>query len=90
LTGGLLQLGAAAALVAWDLHDFTRRLQDVENMSDVQALERPHLMRLGVVSGVGLLFGALALTIRVNLSFGMVFGLSLFAVYGLSRLVRQL
>ena len=82
-------IGTAAALAAWDLHDFARRLQDVENASNAHALERPHLTRLGIVSGLGLLFGALALNIRIDLGFGVVFALGLVAVVGLSRLVRE-
>jgi len=89
LPGGLLLFSAAAALMAWDLHDFVRRLRDVEAAADAQTLQRFHLTRLGIVSGVGLLLGALALVIRVNLGFGVIFALGLVAVLGLSRLVKE-
>lgn len=87
---GLLLLGVVMALGAWDLDDFVRRLQDVERDADVQTLERQHLLRLGIISGVGLLLGWLALNIRVTLNFAAIFALGLVAVFGLSRLVRQL
>ncbi len=90
LPGGWLLLSTVAALVAWDLHDFAHRLQDVEHDEDARVLERRHLARLGVVSGLGLLLGWLALTIRVSLRFGVVFALGLIAVFGLSRLIRLL
>lgn len=88
LPGVWLLVGAVMALAAWDLHDFARRLQDVEDDADAKVLEVHHLLRLGVVSGLGLLLGGLALAVRVSLGFGVVFALGLIAVFGLSRLVR--
>lgn len=64
----------------------------VEDRADVEAraLERLHLQRLGIVSGLGLLLGALALTVRLTLGFGVIVALGLVAIYGLSRLVHYL
>jgi hypothetical protein len=90
LGGGRLLLSTVAALAAWDLGDFALRLQDVDNDEDARALEHHHLWRLAVVSGIGLLLGGLALTIRVDLRFGVVSALGLIAIFGLSRLVRFL
>ena len=90
LGGGRLLLSTVAALAAWDLGDFALRLQDVDNDEDVRTLEHHHLRRLAVVSSMGLLLGELALTIRVDLRFGVVSALGLIAIFGLSRLVRFL
>ena len=58
--------------------------------AEMRALERAHLQRLGIASGMGLLLGTLALTVRLTLSFGIIFALGLVAMYGLSRLVHYL
>jgi hypothetical protein len=58
--------------------------------AEARAMERLHLQRLAIVSGLGLPLGALALTVRLNLRFGIIFALGLVAIYGLSRLVHYL
>jgi len=58
--------------------------------AEVRALERAHLQRLAIVSSAGLLLGALALTLRLTLHFGVIFTLGLIAVFGLSRLIHYL
>jgi prepilin signal peptidase PulO-like enzyme (type II secretory pathway) len=65
---------------------------DVEVRGDAEkrALERLHLQRLAIVSGLGLLLGTLALTVRLTLSFGVILALGLVAIYGLSRLIHYL
>ncbi|MBN2389357.1 MAG: hypothetical protein JXR84_01455 [Anaerolineae bacterium] len=63
---------------------------DAEADAKARALERLHLQRLGIVSGLGLLLGALALTVRLTLGFGVIVALGLVAIYGLSRLVHYL
>jgi hypothetical protein len=65
---------------------------DVEGHADAEkrALERLHLQRLAIVSGLGLLLGALALTVRLTLRFGIILALGLIAIYGLSRLIHYL
>lgn len=57
---------------------------------EASALERAHLRRLAVVSGAGVLLGALALTIRLTLRFGFIVALGLVAIFGLSRLIHYL
>ena len=65
---------------------------DIEGRTDAEArvLEHLHLRRLAIVSGLGLLLGTLALTVRLTLSFGIIVALGLVAIYGLSRLVHYL
>ncbi len=64
----------------------TRARQETE----ARALERAHLQRLAIVSGLGLLLGTLALTIRLTLRFGFIVALGLIAFFGLSRLIHYL
>lgn len=90
LAGRWLLLSTVAALAAWDLDDFAQRLQDVGDDEDARTLEHHHVRRLAAVSGIGLLLGALALTLRFDLRFGVVFALGLIAVFGLSRLMKFL
>lgn len=58
--------------------------------TEARALERAHLRRLAIVSGLGLLLGTLALTIRLTLRFGFIVALGVVAFFGLSRLIHYL
>lgn len=58
--------------------------------TEARALERAHLRRLAIVSGLGLLLGTLALTIRLTLRFGFIVALAVVAIFGLSRLIHYL
>jgi hypothetical protein len=87
---GWLLCGITAALLAWDLNYFIHRMQDTKNVGDARVLERAHLQRLGVVGGLGLLLGMLALTVKLTLRFSVVLALGWVAVFGLSRLIRYL
>lgn len=68
------------------VHLDTRARLEVE----AHALERAHLRRLAIVSGLGLLLGALALTIKLTLSFGVIVVLGVIAIFALSRLIHYL
>ncbi|HQE93300.1 MAG TPA: hypothetical protein PLH19_10640 [Anaerolineae bacterium] len=87
---GWLLGSVTSALLTWDLHYFTYRMQETKNVVNVRTLERAHLQRLGLVGGLGLLLGGLALTIKLSLRFGVMVALGLIAVLGLSRLVHYL
>lgn len=58
--------------------------------AEARVLEREHLRRLAIVSGLGLLLGTLALTIRLTLSFGVIVVLGVIAIFALSRLIHYL
>ncbi len=94
LAWGWLLAAAVAALCAWDLDDFARRLESVEwpaaTSSRRRALERGHFRRLAAVVGVGTLLAVVALAVEVRLSFLPAALLGLLAVWGLSRAVRYL
>ncbi|KPV48692.1 hypothetical protein SE17_36705 [Kouleothrix aurantiaca] len=84
-----LLLGMVAALVAWDLARFAARLRAAE-VADAAAFERAHLRYVGVVAGVGLALGGLALVLRVAISFGWVIFFGVVAIVALGQLVRTL
>jgi len=90
LGAGWMLVGVVAALSAWDLDHFTRRLGAAGRVEQAVAMERAHLVRLLAVDAVGLALGGLALTVHVRLGFGIALILALVAVWGLSRAVRFL
>jgi hypothetical protein len=86
---GWLLVSLVAALAAWDLAFFTRRLRQAGQTAPEPALSQAHLGRLAVVAASGLLLGGLALGLRFQLSFGWAIFLGLLAVIGLSRVIRS-
>jgi hypothetical protein len=81
--------GIVAALAAWDLDHFGRRLRGTPVEGEV-ALARAHLRRLLLVSSAGLLVGWFALGIRVELGFSAALALGLLVVVALSRAIGLL
>lgn len=90
LPTGWMLFGLVAALSAWDLDHFAHRLDGAERVQRARLLGRRHLRRLLIVDGLGLLLGGAALTIQVQLDFGLILLLGLLALLGLSRAVRFL
>jgi hypothetical protein len=90
LPAGWMLVGVVAALSAWDLDHFARRLRGVERVEMQPALEWLHLWRLVSVDSLGLLLAGVALVIRYKFSFGMALFLGLVAVLGLSQMVSYL
>lgn len=83
-------VAVVAALSAWDLDYFSRRLRTARRVENASALEMRHLFRLALVDGAAILFAGTALLARVNFSFGIAFLAGLLAIYGLSRLIGYL
>lgn len=85
---GWMLLGLVAGLAAWDLRHFDMRLRDGGAIPPPNNLTRAHLRRLALVAGSGLLFGAIALGVHFELTFGWALLAGTLAVIGLSRLLR--
>ncbi len=83
-----LLLGQVAALAAWDLSEFSFRLDQLEEPQP--AIEKAHLRRLAPVVGVGILSGGLALGFTLKLNFNLVLLLGLLAFIALAQIVRQI
>ena len=81
--GGWPALGLVAALVAWDLDQFAQRMRAAGRVDDAPGLERRHIRRLLVVAAIGGVLGAIALGLRVRLSFGLALLLAALAMLGL-------
>lgn len=81
-------VGAVAALCAWDLDHFARRLRhaawDRVSAQRRETMERAHLGHLLPVAAVGLLLAMAALRVEVHLTFFMALLLALLALIGLS------
>lgn len=86
----LLFVGSVASLVAWDLDQFTRRLQRAACAFDAAALAAEHLRRLAAVSALGLLLGLIALVVHLRLDIGWALAIGLVAAVSLSRAIRFL
>lgn len=84
-------LGALGGLLGWDLSDFVRRLRYAAPTDNVEEMERRHLMRVGIVAGLGLGLAYLSTLLQVRrLAFEVAVGLILLAAFGLTRLVMRL
>ena len=90
LGAGWMLLGVVGSLAAWDLGHFVETLRDAGRVEGARQLEREHLRRLVLVAGLGLLLGALALSVQSRLSFWMVMFLGLVGILSLSRVVAYL
>jgi len=85
-----LVISLIAALSAWDLDHFWRELRHSDHTERKRALTWRHLRRLWIVDGIGLLCSAVALQVRIELSFGVAIVLGLLALVGLSRTIGLL
>ena len=90
LPAGWMLVGMVAALSAWDLDHFARRLRGVERVEMRLALERFHILRLVSVDGLGLLLAGVALAVQYKFSFDVALVLGLVAVLGLSQMISYL
>ncbi len=88
LPAGWMLVGVVAALVAWDLSHFAARLRAAGAITHPAELTRAHLRQLAIVITAGLLFGGIALGIRLELTFGWAILAAALAVIGISRVLR--
>lgn len=87
LRAGWMLVSLVAALIAWDLSLFLAMLQSIPQVDGANKLEQDHLRRLGLAAGLGLLFGALALSVHARLSFWAMVLLGLVGILSFSRVV---
>lgn len=86
---GWILVSLAAALAAWDLDYFLRRVREVKDSSLAASMTAHHLRRLVGVIAVGVLVASGALFIQYRLTFGMAIIVSLLAVFVLTRLISM-
>jgi hypothetical protein len=85
LSAAWMLAGAVAALAAWDLDRFARRLRAAGHVVGAADMARAHLRRLLLVAGLGLSIGGAALAVQVRLSFGWALLGGAIAILSLSR-----
>ncbi len=87
----LLLLGVTAAVAAWDLNAFERRIDRPSVAWDsVRGLERSHSMRLLAALAIGAAGGWIARSLQIPFLFWPTILLGLIAVLGLSQVVGYL
>ena len=85
--GGWLVLALVAALVAWDLDQFSQRMRAAGRVDDAPGQERRHIRRILIVAGLGGLLGLAALSLQVRLSFGLALLLAVAMMLCLSLVI---
>jgi len=86
----LLTAACFSALLAWDLVDFTYRLDLAAPDDDTSSIERDHWLWLAVVIFAGVAVVVAAQTLRVKFTFEWLAGLLIFAVWGVGRVMGKL
>lgn len=85
--GWLSLIAVVATLGAWDLDHFLRRLSLVERVEFDTGLGREHIRRLGIVQGIGLLGGLIAMALRARIPFWWEALLALLAIIGIRQVI---
>lgn len=85
-----LLLSVVAALSLWDLQAFMDRVYRADRVEKARDLERRHLKRLMITSGLGLVLGWITLKVSLNIKFGWMLILGIALTIGLSRLIERM
>ena len=87
LRAGWMLLGTVAALSAWDLNHFARRLAYIQHVEDRSELERQHLRRLLLVDGLSVSLASIPLAVSTEFGLSIALLLGLLVIGSLSRVV---
>lgn len=82
--------GAVGALVTWDLSDFLNRIQKAAPEDEVPDLARRHLLRLAIVTALGLGFSLVSTLFRPRVSFEWMTFLAILAALGVAFLLGRI
>ena len=85
-----LLLGIAAALVAWDLSRFRRRLREEDDDDEKARVERAHLQKLGTTVSLGLVIAFVPALLTISLNFVVLLILMLIALLALRQSLLSL
>lgn len=85
-----LLVGMGSALAAWDLDQFSQRMERFPIEESFLKLEQNHFRRLLVILIPGTILAAVVPTIQIELTFTWALILGLIAIYGLSQTVKYL
>ncbi|RLD02650.1 MAG: hypothetical protein DRI32_08540 [Chloroflexi bacterium] len=78
---------ALSGLLSYDLSNFRQRLRFASPTEDTKLLQRVHLIRLGVMTFLGITLSTIAMLWQAELTFEWVVFMVLVAVWGISLLV---
>ncbi|RJP48663.1 MAG: hypothetical protein C4583_13865 [Anaerolineaceae bacterium] len=82
--------GAVGALVTWDLSDFRHRVQEAAPEDEIAGLARRHLLRLAIVTGLGLAFSLFGMFFRLQFSFEWTAFLAILSALGVAYLIGRI
>jgi len=89
LPGLWMLAGAVSALIAWDLSDFLLRVQASAPEDEVPLMARRHLIRLSILSAIGLALSLFSMFYEWKLSFEWAAFLALLAALGVTYFVGR-
>jgi hypothetical protein len=87
VAAGWMLFGTVAALAAWDLAHFARRLEQADQVAAEARLRQAHLQQLLLIVGLGFGLGGVALGIQLKMNLGWGIALGLLVTIGLSRVL---
>ncbi len=90
LSAGWMLAGAVGALVVWDLSDFHFRVQEAAPEDEVAGMARRHLLRLAIVTGIGLALSLFGMFFRLQFSFEWAAFLAILSALGVAYLVGRI
>jgi drug/metabolite transporter (DMT)-like permease len=83
----VLVLALSAALAAWDLDHFFRRIQAQPPVRAFDRMHNYHIKQLAFVIGIGIALAQAILLIQITLNFWVIFVLSLIVIISLTRVL---
>jgi hypothetical protein len=82
--------GASFSLFAWDLIAFRERLQFASDESDASAMEKSHLLRLGILAACGTALVSLPAFVHLQLGLWQLIFLVFVLAFGIAWLLWRL
>jgi drug/metabolite transporter (DMT)-like permease len=83
----VLVLAISAAVAAWDLDHFSRRIQAQPPVRAFDRMQKYHIKQLAFVIGIGIALAQAILLIQITLNFWVIFVLTLIVIISLTRVL---
>jgi hypothetical protein len=83
-------LGLTASLASWDLQGFKEKFDHFERIENSTEIESGHIKYLGLVLFSGILIGAISLTIRIQIPFGIIILLGTIVIVAIFQVFRYI
>ena len=87
VNSGWLFAGVSFSLFAWDLMEFHNRMKFTSDEDDVPALERKHLLRLGILAAAEIILFVMTVFIHLRLGLWWLIFLAFVTALGLTQLI---